>query len=102
MEYQVYLEDNKLQLGYVIWMDPVLGRLSDEVLLTTPCGTVSCCGMPSGAYEIVKPGKLDNECVIVILEERFCFQSGCKYRFQMPLGLFLRPVSAFTYAEYVA
>jgi hypothetical protein len=35
------LENDKLQFGDIIWMHPILGRLTNKVLLTTSCGTIA-------------------------------------------------------------
>lgn len=74
-------------------MDPILGRLSDEILLAAACGTVASNGMSTGPHEIIELGELDDECIVVVLEERFRLQPGCKDRLEVPLRLFLGSVS---------
>lgn len=49
--------------------------------------------MASGTNKIVELGKLDDESVVIILEERLGFQPSCKYGSQMPLRLFLHQIS---------
>lgn len=74
-------------------MDPILGGLPHEVLLPATCRTVASSWMSFSAYQIIQFGKLDDEGIVVILEERLRFQSGCEHWLEVPLGLFLCWVS---------
>ncbi len=84
-----YLEYNELKLSDIIGVYPILGCLSYEVLLATPSCAVACYRMAPRPYQVIELRKLDNECIVIIFEERFRFQSCGKHRLEMPFSLFL-------------
>lgn len=84
---------DELQLCNIIWVYPIFGRLPDEVLLASSRCTVTFDRVSPCSYKVVEPRKLDNECIVVIFEERFCFQSCGEDWLEVPLGLFLYSVS---------
>lgn len=83
------LQDDQFQLRDVVGMHPVLGRLADEVLLLSSRGAVSLGRVPSRADKIIELGKLHNEGIIVVLEERLGLETGREDRFEIPSRLFL-------------
>lgn len=87
------LQDDELQLRNVIRMHPVFGCLPDEVLLAPSSCTVAFDRISSGSDQVVKLRELDNECIVVVLEERFCFQPRSEDWLEMPLCLFLLSIS---------
>lgn len=89
-----YLEDNQFQFGDVVGMDPVLGGLTDEVLLGASRRSIALDRVSFGADEIIKFGELYHKGIVVVLEERFCIEARSEDRFKMPTGLFLGAKSA--------
>ena len=87
------LQYDELQLCNVIRVHPVFRRLPDEVLLASSSCTVPFDRVPSCSYKVVKLRELDNERIIIVFEERFCFQSCGEDWLEMPLCLFLLPVN---------
>lgn len=82
-------EDDELELGDVVGVDPVFSGLAYEILLCSTCGTVTLGRITSGADKIVEAGQGDNEGIVVVLEEGFRFQSRGKRGSEMPAGLFV-------------
>ena len=74
-------------------MNPVFGRLPNEVLLASTSCTVTFDRVSPCSYKVVEPRKLDNEFIVVVFEERFCFQSCSEDWLEMPRCLFLHSVS---------
>ena len=74
-------------------MYPVFGRLPDEVLLASSSCTVTFDRVSPCSYKVVEPRELDNELIVIVLEERFCFQSCGEDWLEVPLCLFLHSVS---------
>ena len=48
-----HLENDELKLGDIVWMDPVLRGLSDEVLLASPRGSITLGGVASTSNQII-------------------------------------------------
>ncbi len=48
-----YFENDELQFGDVVGMDPVLGCLADEVLLAATCSTISRNRVSSSTDQVV-------------------------------------------------
>ena len=61
-------------------MHPILGSLTEKVLLATTGGGVAFNRLPLSADEVIELGQLDDECFVVILEEGFCIETGGEYR----------------------
>ena len=87
------LQYDKLQLCNIIWVYPVFRRLPDEILLASSSCTVTFNRVSPCSYKVVEPRKLDNEFIVVVFEERFCFQSCSENWLEVPLCLFLNAVS---------
>ena len=87
------LQYDELQLCNVIRMYPVFRRLADKILLASPSCTITFDRVSPCSYEVVKLGELDDEGIVVVLEERFCFESCSEDWLEMPLCLFLPSVS---------
>lgn len=87
------LQYDELQLCNIIWVHPVLGRLPDKVLLASTGCAVTFDRVSPRSYKVVELGELDNERIVIVFEERFCFQSSSEDWFEMPLCLFLLSVS---------
>ena len=67
-------------------MYPVLGCLSDEILLLATCCGVTFDRTTTCANLIVEFGKIDNSLIIVVLEEWPCIETSSKHRLEMPMG----------------
>ena len=63
------LEDYKLQLSDVVWMYPVFGGLSYEVLLATASSTITLDWVTTRPNQIVESRECDDESVVVVLEK---------------------------------
>lgn len=87
------LQYDELQLCNIIWVYPVFGRLPDEVLLASSSCTVTFDRVSPCSYKVVEPRKLDNEFIVVVFEEGFCFQSCGEDWLEVPLCLFLHSIS---------
>lgn len=83
------LEDDKLQLGDIIWMHPILGCLTHEVLLTASCRAISFDRITSCPNLIIELRQFDDERIVIIAEERFCLEPGGEDRFEVPRREFL-------------
>lgn len=83
------LEYDEFQFGDVVWMHPVLGSLSNEVLLAATCRSVTFDRVTPGPDQIIKPRQFDNEGIVVIFEKRLRIQPGSEYRLEIPQSLFL-------------
>lgn len=88
-EYFTDLQYDELQFGDVIWVNPILGGLTDKVLLTTPRGAIAFYWVSSSPNEIVELGELDNKSIVVVTEKRLRFQSGSEDGLEAPGFLFL-------------
>lgn len=60
-------------------MHPILGSLTEKILLVSTGGGVAFDRPPLGADEVIELRQLDDECVVVVLEEGFCFQTSGEY-----------------------
>lgn len=87
------LQYDELQLRDVIWVHPVFRCLPDEVLLAPSSCTITFYRISPRSHEVVKLRELDNEGIVVVFEERLCFQSCSEDWFEMPLCLFLLSIS---------
>ena len=94
------LENDQLQLGNVVTMHPVLGRLSHKVLLGPTGGRVTLDWVTLGSDNIVKLGELDHKGVVIILEERLGIEASGKGGPEIPLCLLLSCVLAIRRAQY--
>ena len=81
-EHGQVLEDDELQLGDVVRVDPVLGGLSDEVLLLPAGSGVTLDGSAAGADDVVELGDLHDEAVVVLLEEGLRIQADSEHGLQ--------------------
>lgn len=77
---QTSLQDNELQLGDIVGVHPVLGSLSDEVLLAATGRGVALGGISPGPDQIIKPRQLDNKRIVIVLKERLCIEPCRKDR----------------------
>lgn len=78
------LKNDKLQLSDIIRMHPILGRLTNKVLLTTSCSAISFDRVPPRPDLVIELGEFDNESVIVVVEERLRLEPGSEDRFKVP------------------
>jgi hypothetical protein len=78
------LQDDQLQLGDVIRVNPVFGCLTNKVLLASTSGRIAF-----GTDKVIQLGEIDNEGIVVVLEERLGIETGSKDRLKVPLRLFL-------------
>src|ERR1700744_2888557 len=83
------LEDEELQLGDVVLVDPIFCGLTDKVLLRAASGTVSLHRVTSCSNQVVEFGEVNYEGIVIVLEERFCFQAGCEGRTEDQMCLFV-------------
>lgn len=67
------LQYDELQLCNVIWVHPVFSSLPDKVLLASAGCTITFDRVSPGSYKIVELRELDNERIVVVFKERFCF-----------------------------
>ena len=74
-------------------MNPVLGRLTDEILLRTARSRVTFDRLAFRPDEVVQFGELDNKGIIVIFEERLRIEAGREDGLKMPASFFLEDVS---------
>ena len=88
-----YLENDKLQFGDVVRMNPVLGGLTHEVGLVSTSSTVTFGRVTSCSHEIIQFRELDDEGVVVVPEEWLCIQACSKNRLESPFSLFLEYTS---------
>jgi hypothetical protein len=66
------LQDDELELGDVVRVHPVLGRLADEVLLLAASAGVTNGWVSARPHLIVELGEVDHSNIVVVLEERSC------------------------------
>lgn len=83
------LEDDELQLGDIIRVNPVFGGLSDKAGLGATGGGIALDRVASGSNEIVELGQLDDGSIVVFLVEGLGLESGVECGPQMPAGLLL-------------
>lgn len=74
-------------------MNPVLGRLTDEILLRTARSRVTFDRLAFRPDEVVQFGELDNKGIIVIFEERLRIEAGREDGLKMPACFFLEDIS---------
>ena len=91
-----YLEDDQLKLGDIVRVDPIFGRLTDEVLLSASSGRITLDWITLGTNKIVKLRQLDHQCIIVVVEKRLRIESRSKNWPQVPSSLFLGPIVSTT------
>lgn len=89
------LQDGKFEGNNVIGMDPVLGSLSDEGVLTASGTGVTFDRVTTSSNEIKELGKLDDDGIVVdpverVVGEIFIVEGGC----QRKTGEFLVSSSA--------
>ena len=65
-------------------MHPILGRLTNKVLLTASCSAIPFGWVTPRPNLVVELRELDNESIIVVVEERFCLESSSEDRFEVP------------------
>ena len=82
-----YLEDDELELGDVVGMHPVLGRLANKILLATTSRRVALGRTSSRPDIVVDLGELDDESVVVVLEKGLCVQPCSKKRLKLLVGM---------------
>lgn len=80
------LEDNELELGDVVGMNPVLGGLTHKVLLSTTSRGVTLDGVTTRADQVVELGELDNKSIVVVLEEGLGVKTDGEDGLEGPLG----------------
>lgn len=68
-----YLQDDKLELCDIVWMYPVLGRLTNEATLASTSCTVTLHRIASGSNNIIQLRELHNICIVIILKEGLGF-----------------------------
>jgi hypothetical protein len=78
------LKNDKLQLGDIIWMHPILGRLTNKVLLTTSRGAIPFDRVSPRPDLVIELGEFDDKSVIIVVEERFRFEASREDGFQVP------------------
>ena len=91
-----YLENDELEFCDVIWMNPVFRGIPNEATLASSGRAVPLYRVSSSSDHIVQLRKLNNICIVVILEKRLGFQSGFENRLQHPACLFLSELLATT------
>ena len=87
------LQYNELQLCNVIGVHPIFGRLPDKILLASAGCTITFDRVSPRSYKVVELRELNNECIVIVFEKRFCFQSCGEDWLEMPLCLFLLSLS---------
>lgn len=65
-------------------MHPILGRLTNEVLLAASCSAIPFDRGAPRPNLVVELRELDDESVIIVIEERFCLESGGEDGFEVP------------------
>ena len=71
-QHRQMLQDDELELGDVVRVHPVLGRLTDEVLLLTTSTRITSGRVSARSHLIVELGEVDHSNIVVVLEERSC------------------------------
>ena len=72
------LQDNEFELGDVIWMDPILCGITDEILLRSAGCGIAFNWVAAGSDKVVLFRELYYEGIIVFFVEGFCIESSCK------------------------
>lgn len=88
-EYGQVLEDDELQLGDIVGVDPIFCCLSDKAGLGATGGAVTLDRVASGSDEVVELGQLDDGGVVVFLVEGLGLESCVESGSQVPTCLFL-------------
>jgi hypothetical protein len=83
------LQDDQLQFGDVIPVNPVFGCLTNKVLLVSTSGRIALDRVTLSTDKVVQLGEIDHKGIVVVLEERLGIEAGSKDRFEVPLRLFL-------------
>lgn len=81
-------------------MHPILGRLTNKILLTASGSAIPFDRVAPRTDLVIELGEFDDESVIVVVEERFRPQTGGEYGFEVPRREFLenfQPLSDFTW-----
>ena len=76
-------------------MHPVLGRLSNKVLLLLARSGIASHGISPCPDKIIEPGEPDDKGVVVIFEKGLGSQASGEDGLQLPFGEFLAPLLAF-------
>ena len=84
------LQDSKLEMYQVVWMDQVLSCLPYERALIATCTGVTLHGVATSADKVIEPRELDNQCIPINLVERSFLEVVLYKRcLQCATGLFL-------------
>lgn len=83
------LQDDELQFCYVVRMNPVFSRLSDEAGLASTSSTVTLDGVSASSDEVVELRKLNDRGIVVLDVKGLGLESAIENRLQVPTGRFL-------------
>lgn len=86
-----HLHDYQLDLGNIIWMDPVFRCLADETALASTSRTIPLYRIASRSHDIPQFRQLNNIGIVIVFEERLSLESCCENRLEDPARLFLLP-----------
>ena len=93
-EMRTDLKDEKLQLGNVVWMNPVLRGLSYEITLAATSRAITFDGVASRPNDIKQPRELNNIRIVIVLKERAFLQPRSKGRLENPSSFFLKSLAS--------
>ena len=65
-------------------MHPILGRLTNKILLTTSRSAIPFGRAAPRPHLVIEFGEFDDESIIVVVEERFRPEPGGENRFEVP------------------
>lgn len=65
-------------------MHPILGRLTNKILLTASCSAIPFDRIAPGPDLVIELREFDDESVIVVVEERLRPESGGEDGFKVP------------------
>jgi len=88
------LKDEQLHFGDIVWMNPILGSLSDEIALATTSRAVAFDRVAPRSNDIKQPRELNNIRIVVVLEERAFLQPRSKGRLENPSSFFLQSLAS--------
>lgn len=71
-------------------MHPVLGGLTDKVLLRTASCRITADGVSLGTNQVIELGELYHKSIVIVLEEGLRIETRCKNWFEMPPRFFLQ------------
>lgn len=80
-------------------MHPILGGLTDKVLLFSTSGAVTLDRVSFGAHEVIQLGQLHYKGIVVVLEEGLRLQACGENRSEIPASLFLGSLARSTALE---